>query len=97
MSFPPIASRNEVSVSLQTFPIEALATVRLLLAPGWREPGAATGSTERAAQRLWTGWKEKAPKLQALSEEGTAGALGRGECVSYFGVVPWVRTSLPGN
>lgn len=90
MSFPPIASRNEVSVSLQTFPIEALATVRLLLAPGWREPGAATGSTERAAQRLWTGWKEKAPKLQALSEEGTAGALGRGEQTQLWPRTVWV-------
>lgn len=58
----PFLRLLQSSVSLQTFPIEALATLRLLLAPGLWEPGAATGSAERAARRLWTGWKEKAPE-----------------------------------
>lgn len=40
-------------------PLRHFATLRLLLAPGLWEPGAATGSAERAARRLWTGWKER--------------------------------------
>ena len=78
MSFPLSASRNS-SVSLQTFP-----TVRLLLA----QAGGSQALPQEALQGLlggcgWAGRKRRRSseeaELRALSEEGAAGAWGRGE------------------
>ena len=44
------------------------------------------------------GWAPPSHLHRPPPPEEEAGALGRGEWVSHFrAVVPWVRTSLPGN